>query len=63
MGASRLATLDFVRGVAVLGVDALHYFWTRRTPDEVARDLAPPITDRMAYFCRRMAKFLVHLLT
>lgn len=40
------------RGVAVLGVDALHYFWTRRTPDEVARELAPPIADRMARWKR-----------
>ncbi len=28
------------RGVPVVGLDALRYFWTRRTPDGAARDLA-----------------------
>ncbi|MFZ0611294.1 MAG: AcvB/VirJ family lysyl-phosphatidylglycerol hydrolase [Desulfobacterales bacterium] len=27
------------RGVAVVGVNSLAYFWTRRTPDQIARDL------------------------
>lgn len=28
------------RGVAVVGIDSLRYFWSRKTPDEVAADLA-----------------------
>ncbi|HEX5065114.1 MAG TPA: AcvB/VirJ family lysyl-phosphatidylglycerol hydrolase [Myxococcota bacterium] len=28
------------RGVSVIGVDSLRYFWRERTPEEVARDLA-----------------------
>ncbi|MEN2987874.1 AcvB/VirJ family lysyl-phosphatidylglycerol hydrolase [Tistrella sp. BH-R2-4] len=40
------------RGVAVLGVDALHYFWTRRSAADAARDLAGPIADRMARWHR-----------
>ena len=28
------------RGIAVVGIDALRYFWDRRTPDGAARDLA-----------------------
>lgn len=31
------------RDYAVLGVDALRYFWSKRTPDDVARDLARTI--------------------
>ncbi|MGH8588078.1 MAG: virulence factor family protein [Gammaproteobacteria bacterium] len=27
------------RGAAVVGVDALHYFWSKRTPEETAADL------------------------
>ncbi|MGB8425942.1 MAG: AcvB/VirJ family lysyl-phosphatidylglycerol hydrolase, partial [Desulfobacterales bacterium] len=27
------------RGVAVVGVNSLQYFWTRRTPDQIAKDL------------------------
>jgi len=28
------------RGVAVVGIDSLRYFWSKKTPDEVAADLA-----------------------
>ena len=28
------------RGVPTVGIDSLRYFWTKRTPDEFARDLA-----------------------
>lgn len=28
------------RGIPVVGLDSLRYFWTRRTPDEAGRDLA-----------------------
>lgn len=27
-------------GIPVVGLDSLHYFWTKRTPEEVGRDLA-----------------------
>lgn len=28
------------QGVHVVGLDALHYFWSKRTPEELARDIA-----------------------
>jgi type IV secretory pathway VirJ component len=28
------------RGIAVVGIDSLRYFWSKKTPDEVAADLA-----------------------
>jgi type IV secretory pathway VirJ component len=33
------------RGVATVGVDSLRYFWRRRTPEQVARDLAAILAD------------------
>ena len=35
-----LGDLLKAKGFAVLGVDALRYFWSKRTPDDTARDLA-----------------------
>jgi type IV secretory pathway VirJ component len=34
-----LATCLSDRGISVIGLDSLQYFWKRRTPDESARDL------------------------
>jgi type IV secretory pathway VirJ component len=36
------------RGIPVVGVDCLRYFWTAKTPDDVARDLAALIDDYAA---------------
>lgn len=36
------------RGLAVLGVDALSYFWKRRTPDETATDAAAMLRTYLA---------------
>lgn len=33
------------QGIHVVGVDALHYFWSRRTPEELAADIASLIAD------------------
>lgn len=40
-----LARLLQARGVAVLGVDCLKYFWQRRTPEELAGDLGRVLDD------------------
>jgi type IV secretory pathway VirJ component len=36
------------RGFAVLGVDALRYFWSKRTPEEISRDLDALISHYQA---------------
>ncbi len=28
-----------LRGIHVVGLDSLHYFWAKRTPDELAADI------------------------
>jgi type IV secretory pathway VirJ component len=41
------------RGVPVVGLDALRYFWTRRTPDGAARDLARIVDHYLAVWQKR----------
>lgn len=47
-----LAAIIVARGIPVLGVNALKYFWTRRTPEEAAADLAVALGDAMARWGR-----------
>lgn len=47
-----LAELLQARGVAVVGIDALHYFWTRRTPDQAAADIAAVVDSAMTRWGR-----------
>ena len=46
------------RGIATVGVDSLRYFWQRRTPDEVARDLAAILSHYRAKWGRDRAILL-----
>jgi type IV secretory pathway VirJ component len=41
------------RGIPVVGLDALRYFWTRRTPDGAARDLARIVEHYQAAWQKR----------
>jgi type IV secretory pathway VirJ component len=43
-----LGTLLAERGVTVVGVDSLRYFWRKRTPEEAAADLAKLLAARRA---------------
>ena len=33
------------KGVHVVGLDSLHYFWSKRTPEELAADIAKLVKD------------------
>lgn len=36
------------KGIPVIGLDSLHYFWTPRTPEEMGRDMAHILTHYLA---------------
>jgi len=58
-GLDRDVAAAFVaRGIPVVGLDALRYFWSTRTPDEAARDLAAIIQN----YQQRWHRAGVHLL-
>jgi type IV secretory pathway VirJ component len=44
-------------GIPTVGLDSLHYFWTRRTPDEAGRDLQAVLNHYFAAW--RMQKVLL----
>jgi type IV secretory pathway VirJ component len=53
-----IAQAFVARGIPVVGLDSLRYFWKERTPDETARDVAAIISS----YQRRWHRSHVHLL-
>jgi type IV secretory pathway VirJ component len=51
----RLAAAFLQRGIPVVGLDSLRYFWHERSPEETARDVAAVITHYLAaWHCRQV---------